>query len=487
LDQIVDRKEREGESLKTSNRQTEELTRGLTDRHIQLIAIGGAIGVGLFLGSAKSIQLAGPSLMFSYALAGVIIFFIMRALGELILYKPVSGSFSAYANEFVGPWAGFFTGWSYWFMWIVTGMAEITAVGQYMTKWFPNLPQWVPALMSLIFVYIINLVAVKFFGEFEFWFALIKVITIIALIAIGLVIISVGLGNIQPTGISSLWSHGGLFPKGFVGMLLSLQMVAFAFQGVELVGVTAGEAENPQKSIPSAINKVLWRIMIFYVGSLFIIMSIYPWNQLDPTQSPFVTTFEKIGIPYAADIINFVVLTAALSSCNSGVFSTARMLYSLALSKQAPAIFGKLNQRQVPAMGLTVSSIALLIGVILNYAVPEKAFVYVTSTALIGSLWTWGMIVVAHMKYRKAIKEKKLPEVSYKLPGAPITNWLVLLFLALIVVMLGMDKDTRVAIYVAPVWFGLLTIGYLYSKNRNKTSQSSDEKAGSFYSARQIG
>ncbi|SFJ76039.1 amino acid permease [Thermoflavimicrobium dichotomicum] len=456
--------------------QQENLKRELKDRHIQLIAIGGAIGVGLFLGSAKAIQAAGPSLMFSYALAGIIIFFIMRALGELILYKPVSGSFSKYAEEFVGPWAGFFTGWSYWFMWIVTGMAEITAVGQYMTKWFPNLPQWIPALMSLIFVYIINLVAVKLFGEFEFWFALIKVVTIIALLAIGLVIISVGLGNIPATGISNLWSHGGFFPKGIVGMLLTLQMVAFAFQGVELVGVTAGEAENPNKSIPSAINKVLWRIMLFYVGSLFVIMSIYAWNQLDPTQSPFVVTFEKIGIPYAADIINFVVLTAALSSCNSGVFSTGRMLHSLALSKQAPAAFGKLNKRQVPSVGLTVSGAALLIGVILNYLVPEKAFVYVTSTALVGSLWTWGMIVVAHMKYRKAIKEKGLPEVSYKLPGAPITNWIVLLFLALIVVMLGVDQDTRVALYVAPIWFAILTVGYLYTKKRNAVTSTSTEK-----------
>ncbi|WP_124726763.1 amino acid permease [Staphylospora marina] len=460
--------------MKPTDQQKTELTRGLTDRHIQLIAIGGAIGVGLFLGSAKSIQVAGPSLMFSYALAGIIIFFIMRALGELILYKPVAGSFSSYAHEFVGPWAGFFTGWSYWFMWIVTGMAEIIAVGHYMTKWFPNLPQWIPALMSLVFVYLINLVAVKFFGEFEFWFALIKVVTIIALIAIGLVIISVGLGNIPATGVSNLWSHDGLFPKGFVGMLLSLQMVAFAFQGVELVGVTAGEAQNPQKSIPSAINKVLWRIMIFYVGSLFIIMSIYPWNQLDPTQSPFVATFEKIGIPFAADIINFVVATAALSSCNSGVFSTARMLYSLSLSKQAPKAFSKLNSRQIPAVGLTVSALTLLIGVVLNYFVPEKAFVYVTSVALVGSLWTWGMIVVAHMKYRKAVKEKNLPEVSYKMPGAPFTNWLVLLFLALIFVMLGMDKDTRIAIYVAPFWFALLTVGYLYSKKRSAAEEKKE-------------
>ncbi|RAL21045.1 amino acid permease [Thermoflavimicrobium daqui] len=459
--------------------QQNNLKRDLKDRHIQLIAIGGAIGVGLFLGSAKSIQVAGPSIMISYALAGIIIFFIMRALGELILYRPVSGSFSKYAEEFVGPWAGFFTGWSYWFMWIVTGMAEITAVGQYMTKWFPHLPPWIPALMALIFVYVINLIAVKLFGEFEFWFALIKVVTIIALIAIGLVIIAFGLGNIKPTGISNIWAHGGLFPKGFMGMLLSLQMVAFAFQGVELVGVTAGEAQDPQKSIPSAINKVLWRIMIFYVGALFIIMSIYAWNQLDPTQSPFVVTFEKIGIPYAADIINFVVLTAALSSCNSGVFSTGRMLHSLGESKQAPAAFAKLNKRQVPSFGLTVSSIALLIGVVLNYLVPEKAFVYVTSTALIGSIWTWGMIVFAHMKYRKAVKEKGLPEVSYRLPGAPVTNWIVLLFLGLIVVMLGMDKDTRVALYVAPIWFAILTVGYLYTKNKNKkTETSSKEKTG---------
>ncbi|SFJ93430.1 amino acid permease [Thermoflavimicrobium dichotomicum] len=455
--------------------QSENLKRELKDRHIQLIAIGGAIGVGLFLGSAKAIQAAGPALMLSYLIAGIIVFFMMRALGEMILYKPVSGSFSAYAQEFIGPWAGFFTGWNYWFMWIVTGMAEITAVGKYMTFWFPNLPQWIPALIALIFVYLINLVAVKLFGEFEFWFALIKVVTIIALLVIGTLIITTGFGyKGHPIGISNLWKHGGFFPNGIIGMLLTLQMVVFAFQGIELVGVTAGEAQNPDKTIPSAINKIIWRILIFYVGALFVIMAIYPWNQLDGKTSPFVLTFENIGIPAAAAVINFVVMTAALSSCNSGVFSTGRMLLTLSRNNHAPKAFSKLNDRQIPSFALTASSIVLLIGVVLNYLVPEKAFEYVTSIATIGTIWTWGMIVISHMQYHKMVKEKKLPESSYKMPGAPFTNWLVLIFLAIVVVMIGLDKDARIALYVAPFWFAILIIGYLYVRKNNHT----EEKVG---------
>ncbi|RAL20811.1 proline-specific permease ProY [Thermoflavimicrobium daqui] len=453
--------------------ESENLKRGLKNRHIQLIAIGGAIGVGLFLGSAKAIQAAGPSLMISYLIFGVIVFFMMRALGEMILYKPISGSFSDYAQEFIGPWAGFFTGWTYWFAWIVTGMAEITAVGKYMTFWFPNLPQWIPALIALIFVYLINLVAVKLFGEFEFWFALIKIVTILALLVIGILMITTGVGHEgQPVGISNLWKHKGFFPHGIIGMLLTLQMVVFSFQGVELVGVTAGEAEDPEKTIPSAINNIIWRILIFYIGALFVIMAIYPWIQLDGSSSPFVLVFENIGIPAAAAIINFVVLTAALSSCNSGIFSTGRMLMTLSQHKHAPKSLAKINRRQVPSVGLTVSCFVLLIGVVLNYFVPEKAFVYITSVATIGTIWTWGMIVFTHIKFRKAMKAKGKNSPTFKMPGAPITNWIVLIFLAIVIVMIGIDKDARVALYVAPFWFGLLIIGYFFTRNQNQKNSS---------------
>ncbi|MGA9172406.1 MAG: amino acid permease, partial [Thermoactinomyces sp.] len=441
-----------------SSKQKEQLSRGLNDRHIQLIAIGGAIGVGLFLGSAQAIQTAGPALILSYALGGIIIFLIMRALGELALDQPVTGSFSTYATEYIGPWAGFITGWTYWFMWVVTGMAEITAVGVYVRYWFPSVPQWLPALVALVAVYLVNLITVKLFGEVEFWFALIKIVTIIALIVIGLVIITTGWGNQgHAVGFSNLWTHGGFMPYGVGGVLLALQMVMFAFLGVELVGVTAGEASDPDKTLPSAINKIFWRILIFYIGALVIIMALYPWDQLDGKTSPFVLTFAKIGIPAAAGIINFVVLTAALSSCNSGMFSTGRMLYTLAHQNQAPKSFGEVSKRKVPARGITASFIVLLIGVLLNYFIPKQAFAYITSVATIGALWVWGIIVYAHLKYRK---RKQAKNDSFKMPGYPVTNWIVILFLVMVAVLLAFSEDTRVALYVAPFWFGILAISY---------------------------
>ena len=441
------------------------LHRGLKERHIQMIAIGGAIGVGLFLGSAKAIQAAGPSLILAYVVAGFVIFLIMRALGELLLYRPVTGSFATYADEFVGPWAGFATAWMYWLMWVVIVMAEVTAAGIYMQYWFPSLPQWVPALGALVMLLGANLIAVGVFGEFEFWFAIIKVVTIIGMIILGLAILVLGISDLGHTAsFAHLWNSGGFFPKGFKGPFLALQMVMFAFLGVELLGVTAGEAENPKKTIPSAVNKVIWRVLIFYVGALVIIMSLVAWNHLNPSQSPFVMVFSKIGIPTAAGIINFVVLTAALSSCNSGIFSTGRMLYTLAGFKQAPAQLRKLSRNKVPATGMMVSFVAMLIGVVLNYFVPASAFAYVTSVATVCGLFVWGMVMVAHLRYRKLIKTGVLPQGSFKAPLSPIGDWFVLAFLALVTVLLGFNSSNRIALYVAPVVLAGIAIGYLASR-----------------------
>jgi AAT family amino acid transporter/D-serine/D-alanine/glycine transporter len=441
--------------------EREDLVRGLKERHVQLIALGGAIGVGLFLGSATTISRAGPGLVLAYGLGGVAVFFIMRALGELLLYRPVAGSFASYAEEFVGPWAGFTTGWSYWFMWVVTGMAEITAVAVYVHYWFPDIPQWVPALIALGVLYAANLIAVHVFGELEFWFALIKILTIVGMLVIGLAVILFGVGGLGETAsFSNLVNHGGFFPTGVLGVVLVLQMVMFAYQGVELVGVTAGEAENPEQTLPRAINAVVWRILIFYLGALLVIMSLLPWTEFQPGVSPFVLVFERIGIPAAAGIINFVVITAAASSCNSGIFSTGRMLYTLAQFHQAPKAFGKVNTRHVPANAITFSAALMLIGVALNYVVPEEVFVWVTSVALVGSLWTWGMIVFVHLKYRDAVAEGRIVSKGFRMPGAPVANWAVLAFLVLIAIFLGIDPDTRVALFVAPAWFAILAIGY---------------------------
>ncbi|AYD39865.1 amino acid permease [Clostridium fermenticellae] len=455
------------------NALNENLERGLEERHIQLIALGGAIGVGLFLGSATAIQTAGPAILLVYAIAGLMIFFVMRALGELAIAYPVSGSFSAYASEFINPLMGYLTGWTYWFMWIVTCMAEVTAVGVYVRFWIPSMPQWIPALAAVIIMTAVNLIAVKAYGEFEFWFALIKVVTIIAMIILGLLMIIFGLGNGgKPIGISNLWTNGGFFPKGISGPVMSVVMVAFAYLGIELIGVTAGEAKNPEKTISSAINKVLWRILIFYIGALTVIMAIYPWNQLGTIGSPFVLTFSKLGIGAAAGIINFVVLTAALSSCNSGIFSTGRMLYNLSLQGVAPKRFGQLSKSHVPMFGIIISACFLLVGVLLNYVVPEKVFTYVTSVATFGAIWVWGTILVCQMKFRKRLSPDQVKELKFPTIAFPYANWISLFFLAFVIIVMMFNHDTLMSLAVAPVWFGILLIAYYaFGFNRKFTKK----------------
>ncbi len=447
--------------------EAQDFHRGLKNRHVQLIALGGAIGVGLFLGAGRAISQAGPGLIFVYAFVGLLIFFMMRALGELLLHRPVAGSFATYAEEYVSPLAGFVTGWSYWFMWVVTGMAEITAVGIYTHFWLPDVPQWVPALITLGVLYSLNLIAVKVFGEVEFWFALIKVVAILLLLVAGPVFMIFGTSeNAQAAGFSNLWAHGGIFPTGVLGVVLALQMVTFAFLGVELIGVTAGEVENPEKVLPRATNAIVWRILIFYIGALIVMMMLVPWTEFSEGQSPFVMVFERMGLPAAAGIINFVVITAAASSCNSGIFSTGRMLYTLAHFGQAPKAFGKVNRSQVPATGITLSAIVMLFGVVLNYFVPDEVFVYVTSVALVAALWTWGMIVLAHLGYRRALARGEAAPVSFRMPGAPFTNWMVLIFLVAAFIFLAFDPATRVALYVAPVWFAILGVAYYLLQRR---------------------
>jgi amino acid transporter, AAT family len=457
--------------------ENEGLERGLSNRHIQLIALGGAIGVGLFYGSTSTIKLAGPSIVFSYLIGGIIIFAIMRALGEMAVAEPVSGSFSSYANRYLGPFAGYLTGWTYWFMWVVVGMAEITVVGVYVNYWFPDIPQWASALAALVLITSINLVNVKAFGEFEFWFALIKVVAIVAMIIAGLGIIFFGFGNGgQAIGFENLWVHGGFMPNGIKGLIFSFVMVMFSFGGVELVGVTAGEASNPKKTIPSAINNVIWRILIFYVGALGIMMILYPWNEVGSNGSPFVLIFEKIGIPGAADIINFVVLTAALSAFNSGLFSTGRMLYNLSLQNNGPKYFGKLNKWSTPSRGILFSSSFLLIAVFLNYIVPEKVFLYISSVATVAVITSWTIILLTQIKFRKSKSKEEVNKLAFKLPFFPYSSYIALAFLAFVVILMAFIDGMNVALFVAPVWFGLLFVGFKLINKPKKNNTDSNQK-----------
>ncbi|WP_018754258.1 amino acid permease [Paenibacillus terrigena] len=447
----------------------QELKRGLENRHVQLIAIGGTIGTGLFLGSGKAIQLAGPSIIFAYLIVGIAIFFVMRALGELLLSKAGYQSFTDIAEDYLGPRAAFVTGWTYWFCWIMTAMADVIAVGVYVKYWF-DIPQWIPAVICLIILLSLNLLTVKIFGELEFWFALIKVMTILALIAIGVVLLVIGFQTDAGTvSVTNIWGHGGWFPNGVSGFLLSFQMVVFAYVGVELVGVSAAETSNPEKNIPSAINKIPLRILFFYVGALIVLLCINPWTELTPSESPFVKTFALVGIPIAAGIINFVVLTSAASACNSGMFSTSRILYNMGKNNQAPIGFAKLNKNHVPSNALFISTLVLSVGALLSKLIPEQAFGIVTTISAICFIWVWGVILICHLRYKKT--QPELQEKSkFKAPFTPFINYVVLTLFAIILMIMLYAEETRPALLLTPIWFVLLFT--LYASRRRKEQRN---------------
>jgi len=442
-----------------------ELKRELKNRHVQLIAIGGTIGTGLFLGSGKAISLAGPSIILAYLIVGIATFFVMRALGELLLSNAGYQSFTDFAVDYIGPWAGFVTGWTYWFCWIMTAMADIIAVGMYVQYWF-DIPQWVPALICLIILLGLNLLTVKLFGELEFWFAIIKVITILALIVIGVVLLVIGFKTDAGTvSVQNLWQHGGFFPNGISGFLFSFQMVVFAFVGVELVGVSAAETADPKKNIPSAINKIPLRILFFYVGALIVLLSINPWNQLNADTSPFVKTFTLVGIPVAAGIINFVVLTSAASASNSGLFSTSRIMYNLGRQNGGRGMLAKLNKNAVPSNALLISTVIVSVGTLLSKLIPEQAFGIVTTISAICFIWVWSIILISHIRYKKTRPDLHQKSI-FKAPLTPFINYVVLALFAFILLVMLISESTRSALLLTPLWFVLLFVLYFFKSKR---------------------
>ncbi|MFI7124261.1 amino acid permease [Nonomuraea sp. NPDC050153] len=434
--------------------QTDEGYRhALGNRQVQMIAIGGAIGVGLFLGSGGRLAAAGPGLVLSYAAAGLAAFFVMRALGELVLYRPASGSFVEYAGEFIGPWAAFASGWMYWINWAFTGIAELTAIAAYIHYWAPGFPQWVTALIALGFVMSVNLVSVRLFGELEFWFAMLKVLAITIFLVVGLVLVVFTIGQATP---HNLVSHGGLFPNGFPMVLMSLQSVVFAYASIELVGITAGETARPHEVMPKAINGVVWRIAIFYVGSVALLAMVLPWTAYHAGTSPFVTVFSGLGIPWAADAMNLIVITAALSSCNSGLYATGRILRSMAMKQEAPRFAGTLSSRFVPIGGIVFTAAMFLAGVALFYFLPERAFNIATAVASLGVITTWGVLVWCQIRLRQSGHLSVFP-----MPGSPFTNWLTLAFLLLVVLLMPFaDRDQQVAFFLIPAMAAAIALGW---------------------------
>ncbi len=447
------------------------LKRGLKNRHIQLIALGGAIGTGLFLGTASTIQMAGPAVILSYMIGGFIAFLIMRQLGEMMTQEPVAGSFSNLAYKYWGDFPGFLSGWNYWILYVLVGMSELTAVGKYVQYWFPHIAPWQTTALFFCVINAINLANVKLFGEVEFWFASIKVIAIIGMILLGSYILVSGHAG-ETSTIANLWIHDGFFPKGAYGIFISLAVVMFSFGGLELVGIAAAEADDPQKTIPKAVNQVIYRILIFYVGALIILLALYPWNQLGKEvagnwaaameASPFVLIFSNIGIPSAAHILNVVILTAALSVYNSCVYCNSRMLYGLALQGNAPKMFTYTSKQGVPVYSLLLSSSATLVCVGLNYFMPDDALKILFSLVVACLVINWAMISLTHLKFRAFMNAHSIP-ILFKAFWYPYADYFCLFFMALILFILCLI-GSETSVILMPVWILFVGLGYWIKK-----------------------
>lgn len=454
--------------LSPLNNDSSQLQRGLKNRHIQLIAMGGAIGTGLFLGSAQVIQSAGPSIILGYAIGGLIAFLIMRQLGEMIVEEPVAGSFSHFAYQYWGKFPGFLSGWNYWVLYILVAMSELTAVAKYINYWWPHIAAWQSVLFFFVIITAINLTNVKLYGESEFWLAIIKVTAVVAMILFGLFLLFTADAN-STASFSNLWSHGGFFPNGFDGLFYMLAFIMFAFGGIELIGMAAAEANDPKKTIPKAINQVVVRILVFYVGSLAILLSLVPWNQLDLgglDKSPFVMIFSQMGIGWAAHLLNFIILTAALSVYNSGMFANSRMLFGLAQQGNAPKVFAKVNKQGVPIPAVLLSALLIFGCVLLNYFVPEDALGHLMYVVVGALVLNWAMISLTHLKFKAMVKEKNL-KTSFPALWSPISNYLVLVFIAVVLYIMW-QQGFKESVLMIPIWIVLMFVLYKALKLKAK-------------------
>jgi aromatic amino acid transport protein AroP len=473
------------EKTEQNPEQNTSLVRGLTNRHIQLIALGGAIGTGLFLGIGPAAVLAGPSVILGYALAGIIAFFIMRQLGEMVVQEPVSGSFSYFAYKYWGNFPGFASGWNYWILYILVSMAELTAIGHYIHFWWPEIPLWVSSLVFFILINALNLASVKVYGETEFWFSIIKVVAIVAMIVFGIYLLVSGSGG-EKASIQNLWNDDGFFPKGlfnknengYTGLFAAMAMIMFSFGGLELIGITAAEAKSPEKTIPKATNQVIYRILIFYVGALVILFALSPWREITEGSSPFVMVFQNLnGLEFTvfgkviqfnsliANVLNLIVLTAALSVYNSSVYSNSRMLFGLAQQGNAPKGLMKLNKNHVPTNAIIVSSCFAGICIIINKLVPEKAFEYLMALVVSSLIINWLMICYTHLKFRKSKindgTKTKFPSIFY-----PVSNYICIVFLLIILVLMCIT-GMEIQVILIPIWLAFLFIMFKLYKPKN--------------------
>ncbi|KAA8790258.1 amino acid permease [Lactobacillus crispatus] len=451
-----------------------ELKRSMTAGQMEMISLGGAIGVGLFMGASSTIKWTGPSVLLAYIFVGVILYIVMRALGEMLYVDPGTGSFADYASEHVHPIAGYLAEWANVFQYIVVGISEVVATTEYLRFWWKGTSDWAAGVIIILFLLVANLASAKAYATLEFWFAMIKVVTIILMILLGFAVILFGFGNGgHPVGFSNLWSHGGFFTGGLKGFFFSMAIIVGSYEGIELIGISAGEVSDPHKAIVKSVKSVLWRILIFYVGAIFVIVTIYPWNKLDSIGSPFVTTFAKVGITAAASVINFVVLTAALSGANSGIYSSSRMLYKLAHEGEAPKTFGHVSKRIVPSHAIIGITSGIFVGFMLNVLAQflnkslANIFVIVYSSSVLPGMVAWFVILLAELRFRR--KNPHLMENHpFKLPLYTYSNYFALIMLVVIVVFMFINPETQISVAVGAAVLIIAALIYVVKHQKDK-------------------
>ena len=456
------------------SQQSKGLKRSMKSRHLFMMSIGGVIGTGLFLGSGYAIGEAGPAgAITAYLFGGLVMYLVMICLGELSVVMPVSGSFQAHAERFIGPATGFMIGWTYWLSWAIYVGLEFIAAGLLMARWFPDVPVWIWCAIFALLLFGINALTTRSFAETEYWFSAIKVLAVLFFIVVGGAAIF-GLVPIkgQSAPFLSNFFSDGLFPTGFTGVFISMMTVVYAFMGSEIMGVAAGETENPEKNIPKAIRSIVIRIMVFYVLATFILSAIVPWKKAGVLESPFVTVFDMIGIPYAADIMNFVILTAVLSVGNTGLFACTRILYSLSQSGQAPRLFGKLNKRGIPMNALFVTLVFALLSLLTSVMAEETLFVVLLAISGVGGVVTWMAIAWAQYRFRKQYIAKggKVEDLTFKVPFYPLVPILCLLMCVGIVVFTAFDPTQRTSLYIGFGFVAACYIFYYFKFARNKVN-----------------
>ena len=433
------------------------LKRALSPLQIQLLSIGGVIGVGLFYGSGVALTLAGPAVVLDYVIGGVVVAIVMRALGEMTVEEPIAGSFSRFAENTMGPMMGFLTGGMWWFFWVSTVMSELAAIGLLVQFWVPALPAWIPGLIALVLFTLANFLHVKVFGSVEFWFAVLKIFAIAAFMGLGIFLALRALfGGYHVAGIPNLWRFGGFFPHGVAGPLQAFSLVVLGYSGVETLAVTAGETAQPEKAIPRAVSNVTWRIAILYVGSIFVMLIAFPWSALiGHHTSPYVLLFTRLGLPLAATVITAIIITSGLSSSNTGLYGGSRMLFSMSQQERLPITLGHLSRNKVPRRAVVVTGIGMSVGILLTYLAPNTVYVWISSAASFAAIWTWSTILVSELLFKKRHQTKAL---KFPVPGGPWLPVIGLVLLAGILLAIMVSPLTSVSVWAGIVWLLFLIV-----------------------------